>query len=591
MRRPHPAAAADVLALVLVLAATWAALAGVLGNGFLNWDDPDALVRNPALEGPGLAPWAFTTTHLSHYQPLSWLAWGGWRAIAGPSAGAHHLLSLLVHLSNAALVFLLARGLAAAAGLGPPAPRVAAAGAALLFAVHPLRVEPVAWASAFPYLLALAFCLVSALLYLEHARGVRGPWIEASVVFYALSLLSRAVAPGFPAVLLALDLVLRRFGHVSPRRLLVEKVPFGLLAAVATLVEGAARPFVSLERAGVGARLADAALAPFVYLQRTLWPVGLSPLDPLPLDPGTSVPVLAGGLALLAVLSFAAWRERRRRPALAAAWFSYLVLLGPALGLAPSGLQATADRYTYFAGVAPALLAGAGLGAAWASRARRTAVVAAVVAVVALAAATARQVRYWRDSVTLWTRAVELGPRNDVALYNLAHALEEKGDEAQAARRYEQTLRLLPEHGPARRNLGRIEARRLEREGNDLAASGRLPEAIAAYGRALAQDPARLHARRSRGMALAQLGRLAEAAPDLRAALAAGESEPAVVNALALALLEAGEPAGAVRVLRAGRLRHPEDAAIAHNLDRLLATEEERARSSGQERTAPAAKP
>ena len=579
----------DVAVLLLVLLATWAAFAGVLHNEFVNWDDPDALIRNAALDGTGLARWAFTTTHMSHYQPLSWLAWGGWRDLAGVSARAHHLLSLLAHAFNAVLVFLLAFRLAEAAGFDARARRASAAAGALLFAVHPLRVEPAAWASGFPYLLALAFCLLSALAFLEHARGGGRAWLWASVLFYALSLLSRPAAPGFPLVLLALDLVLRRFERERLGRLLVEKVPFALLAVLATAVEAAARPFVSLERIGVGARLADAVLAPFLYLYRTVWPARLSPLDPLPLDARLSALALAGGLALLVAVTALVWRERRRRPALAAAWVSYLVLLGPALGLAPSGLQRTADRYTYFAGVALALVAGAAVGLAGARRYRRPVLAAAALIVLALTVATARQVRYWRDSVTLWTRAVEREPRNDVALYNLAHALEERGDEAEAVRRYEQTLRLLPDHAPARRNLQRLEARRLEREGNDLAASGRLPEAIAAYSRALERDPERLHARRSRGMALAQLGRGREAVPDLRAALEQGPSEPAVVNALAYALVESGEPAEATRVLRDGRRRHPEDDGIARNLARLQAAEPaERGRSSHAEKTAPA---
>jgi len=130
---------------------------------------------------------------------------------------------------------------------------------------------------------------------------------------------------------------------------------------------------------------------------------------------------------------------------------------------------------------------------------------------------------------------VELDHRNDVALYNLASALAEAGRDEEAAARYRELIRLLPDHGPARHNLAVIEAERLERQGNDLAAAGRLGEAAEVYGQALAHDPARLHSRASRGMALATLGRFDEALPDLEAAFRAGRTEPALARALAVA--------------------------------------------------------
>jgi tetratricopeptide (TPR) repeat protein len=435
---------------------------------------------------------------------------------------------------------------------------VSAVAAGLAFALHPLRVEPVAWASAQPYLLALAPLLGCVLAYLESvARSRRGAWLGASVALYGVALLCRAAAPGLPVVLLVIDAFLGRLRR-GWRGAVLEKLPFAAVALAATLAEAGARRFAPLEQVALSARLADAALAPFLYLWRTLWPVSLTPLDPQPLEAGGSSAWLVAAAALLLLATGIAVRLRAKWPSLLAGWLAYLALVAPASGLAPSGLQATADRYTYLPGVVLALLAGGLVGLAWSAPAWR-APLAASAAVVALAMslASARYLRSWRDSVTLWTRALAVDARNDVALYNLALALEENGDEQAAVQRYEGLLRLLPDHAPARHNRDRLLARRYEREAGELATAGRLEDAVEAYGRALALDPKRLHSRRSRGMALAQLGRFEEAIPDLREAVVAGPPEPPVLQALAFALQRAGRPDEAQALLAAAPAPRP----------------------------------
>jgi Flp pilus assembly protein TadD len=553
-----------------VLLATAAVFQTVLRHEFLNWDDPQCLVANAALEREGVVAWAFSTTHMSHYQPLSWLAWALLRQLAGASAAAHHAASLLAHLLGAALVFALSWRLGSLAGLLPGPRRAAAVLAASFFALHPLRVEPVAWASAFPYLLALPFLLLALLGYLRYASGsgAAAPLVF-SLAAYTLAQLCRAAAPALPLVLLVADLALGRMARVGWRRALLEKGPFALVALLTTLAEARARSFAPIERVGFGARLTDALGAPIVYLARTLWPVELSPLDVQPLAPEASAGRLLASLALLVAASLAAWHVRARRPWVLAGWLAYLLLLAPAAGLTPSGLQASADRYTYVPGVALALLAGAGAARLWSGAARAAWLAAGLALGMALAVQTVRQLGYWRDSVALWTRAVELDPRNDVALYNLALALEAAGDQAGATQRYREVLGLVPDHAPAGGNLARLEALRLEREAGAAAASGRLEEAIGLYGRALEQDPARLHSRRSRGMALAQLGRFEQALPDLQAAVAGGGAEPEVAAALALVLVQGGRRDDAVAVLREAVARHPDVPGLARELARL----------------------
>jgi tetratricopeptide (TPR) repeat protein len=546
--------------------ATLATFAGVAGQAFLNWDDPDALVRNEALDQPGVVAWAFSTTHMSHYQPLSWLAWSALRRGFGTSAWVHHGASLLGHALVAGLLFLGARAVLRAAVPDGARVRLGAAAAALFFALHPLRVEVVAWASAFPYVLALAWVLLSLLAYLRHTRTGAGVGLGAALAAYAASLLTRPIALGFPVVLLAVDWARRR----PVRRAVLEKVPFVLLSLAAAAAESAARAFVPLERIGWGPRLSAALPAPFLYLARAAWPVRLSPLDALPLEPRTSWPAVAAGALLLGGSALLCRRAAATRPWLAVAWVSYLALLAPALGLAPTGLQATADRYTYLPDLAPALVVGAAFAAAL-GRWPRIVGLSGLAVTLALALASARQLSWWRDSVTLWTRVVALDPRNDVALYNLALAQDEAGDVAGAVARLRETLALLPDHEPARAKLAAIEMRRGEREAARAAEAGRLEEAIVLYTRVL-ENGEHMRARASRGMALLERGRVAEAVEDLAAARRLGNREAAVASALALGLRELGRGVEARDVLGAALLEHPRDVGLTHNLARLLAT-------------------
>lgn len=566
---PEPAGlrATDVAAGCVVLVATLAVHGSILGHGFLNWDDPDALVENPALDHPGVAAWAFTTTHMSHYQPLAWLFWAGLRRALGTSAAVHHLASLVLHALNALLVLLVARRmLSDQAAWGGRAVRLAAAVAALAFALHPLRVEPVAWASALPYPLALCLLLLSVLAYWTNAGSerTRVTWLAAALLAYTLSLLARPIALGFPLVLLAVDRCLGR----PWRRSLVESLPFALLSLGAGLLEGQARAFVGLERIGLGPRLSAAVAAPFVYLGRALAPIGLSPLDVLPLEPRTSWTALIGGALGLIGCAVLAWRAWPRRRWLVAGALSYLALLAPALGLLPSGVQATADRYSYLAHVPLALLAGAWLAAGLARRGARL-LVPVVVALGVLGALAWQQAGWWRDSVTLWGRAVALDPRNDVALYNLALALEEAGDEEAARLRLRETLRLVPDHEPAHRQLSRLEARGFERDGGRAAAAGRPAQAVALFTSALEREPERMRSLASRGMALLELGRVAEAASDLAAARRLGNDEVEVAGALGFCLTRLGREAEAALVLEQALLSHPANPGLARELERL----------------------
>lgn len=538
---------------------------------FLNWDDGTVLVQNPALAFPGVVAWAFTTTFMEHYQPLSWLVWAAIKAAFGLDPRTFHLTNVVVHIACVLLVWVAGRLVLGRVvpDLAPRTRETTAMAAAVLFGLHPLRVEVVAWLSALPYALALAFVLASLAAYL-HASGRHAVWWVAALVLYAASLASRPVALGFPIVLVVLD----AWGRSrAARASLARTWPFAGLALAAAGVESLAR-VPGLNDTPWLYRLQSAAGAPFVYVWHTVLPVALTPLDVLPERPAADPVLTVGALIAVTLLTLAAWKTRRAWPALSAAWIAYLALLAPAAGLVPSGLQATADRYAYVPGVVLALVA-AGAGAQWAAHGRaRLRIVAAAFAMLSLLSAlsTRRALSPWSDSVSLWSRVVALDQTNDVGLYNLASALAEAGRPDEAARRYRELLALQPAHGAAKANLDLIDAARLEAEGNAAAARGDLAAAAGLYGQAIALDPKRTHSQAGRGMALATLGRGSEAIPALREAWRQDVRDPAVPNALAVLLLQAGQAREARGVLERALAMHPQDVGLAHNLARLLAT-------------------
>jgi tetratricopeptide (TPR) repeat protein len=566
MRAPSRRSTLDIRLPALVVLATAVAFWPVLSNQFVNWDDPDVLVRNAHLGNPGVLRWAFTTDLIGHYQPLAWLIWSALTSVFGLSAPAFHGLSLAAHLLNAFLVFVLALQLARAANLSEGRARIVAAVACSTFALHPLRVEPVAWASAMPYVVSLAMTLLAVIAYVNGR-------VALSIACYTVALLTRASAIGLPFVLLLIDFYpLDRRRGVTMGRLLREKIPFALLAAAAAIAETLTRESTTLQEVGIGARVTMAATAPFEYLGATIFPLRLTPLNALPISPAVNWAALAIGSAALVAITVGAWMLRRGWPAAIVCWLAFLALLAPVAGLTPTGIQATADRYTYVPGVVIAVLLGALIARVNSSDRPQLALAVPVVAALTfLSVLTWQQTQYWHDSIALWTRALDVDPRNDVAAYNLAIAYADAGRESDAIAWYERTLQIVPDHELARQNLAILHAAQAEREGNQLAQAGHADEAVAQYTRALALDGKRVHARAARGILLAKRGELSAAVSDLRMALESGEADPEAANVLAFALVQMGNDQEASAVLTKAVAAHPDNANLKRNLDMLSA--------------------
>jgi tetratricopeptide (TPR) repeat protein len=528
------------LASGLVALAAVAAFSPALRNAFV-WDDVYMFVANPDFRGLGWRQlgWMWTTFHIGEYMPLTWMSYGADYLLWGLAPFGYHLTNLLLHAAAALAVFDLARRLlSAGAGAAPAQPAVigGASAAALVFALHPLRAEPVAWVSARGTILGGLLLLLSVSAYL--AAVVPGPSPRrrrlaygASLGLYLLSLLSRSTGVVLPVVLLALDVYpLRRLGGgaeraegVPVRRVVGEKIPFVALSAAILPLALAARgldrlPDTAAAAGGLAQGVPVALWGLVFYVWKTLVPGQLSPLYERPsrLDPWEGPLLLSGVLALLVTLALV--RGRRRWPAGLAAWACYAALLAPVLGVMRFGDQLAADRYSYVACVTFAVLVGSAVLAGWrawqAGRLPAPALVGALVvlgaALAGLAASSYRQVGVWRDNRSLWTHAAAAGPRTAAAHLNLARMLAWDGDSAAALRVYEEALRRWP-------GDGRIHAA----TAGALLALARVPDALAHLRTAVSLRPAALDTQVALGNLLVSLGRIPEAIAHYRQAVRA----------------------------------------------------------------------
>ena len=489
-----PMRARGFLVAAAIAVATAGAYFGLTQNEYVDYDDFAYVVDDPAVSSPlGFATIeaAFRPSHeVAYWQPLTVLSFAVDHALFGASPVASHLENLLWHLLTALAVFLL---LQRATGEFWRASAVAA-----LFALHPIAVESVAWATERRTVLSAFLGLSSFLAYSEWARRGGRLRYAAALLLFAASLLAKGLLLPGAALLLALDFwPLRRSAW---KRSVLEVVPFGAIsAAVAatvlyTLGAGAGG------EPPLGLRLENAAVLPLRQLFHLAWPVRLGPYYPYPLE----VPAWQWSLSAAALLgvSGAALRLRRRAPYLLFGWIWFLAALAPTLGLKQGGQWAAlADRHAYVASVG--IFAAAAWGVADLAR-RRRAVAAGLgaAAAVFLAAVTARQVGFWRDSVALFERADEVADRADPRIkFGLGKSLVNAGQFEEGEAFLSQAIALSPGHYDAYFCLGR--AYLIDGKGRDERAAELLARAIRLH-------PAHAAARAKLGTALNRMGRFTD---------------------------------------------------------------------------------
>jgi len=510
---------------------------------FIIFDDWEYVVKNPmvlrGLSWQGLE-WAFTTSHSSNWHPLTWVSHMLDVQLFGPNPGWHHLVNLFFHTANSLLLFLVLKRMT-----GTFWRSALVAG---LFALHPLHVESVAWASERKNVLSVFFFMLTLMAYGKYAQSkisslksegaeqrsaVRGSrftfhvstYYVLSLALFALGLMSKPMLVTLPFVLLLLDYwPLRRLSFpalqnssTAPLHLVLEKLPFFALSlassAITFVAQRSGGAVESLERVPFGARLSNALMAYLLYLQKMVWPSKLSILYLRPQDHWPAWQV-ALAVLLLSVITALALAPGRQRPYLTVGWFWYLGTLVPVIGLVQVGNQFMADRYTYIP------LIGCFIILAWggwelASNCRispRLIVPVALLIVVSAGATTCRQVRLWRNTEALFEHCLGITTNNYVAHNILGTALRAEGRVKEAKGHFLEALRMQPAYIAALNNLGimlteqgdideaafyLMEAIRLQPERADFYAKlgfgfdaqGRLEKAIAFYRVGLRLQP------------------------------------------------------------------------------------------------------
>ena len=547
-------------AVLLVVVVTFVVYAPVLRHGFVEWDDPAYVLENArvraGLSASGIA-WAFTTFALGNWNPLTWLSHMSDVSLFGLAPWGHHLTSLLLHLVNTLLLFAALRRMTSA-----PWQSLAVAA---LFALHPLHVESVAWVSERKDVLSSTFWMAALWAYARYAARPAPARYALVALAFGLGLMAKPMLVSLPLTLLILDgWPLRRARNdrfSAWWSLVVEKLPLVAMSLAASITAWIAQHSArAVTDSPLATRLAHTVVGYSGYLEKTLWPVGLSAFQPYRHDlPAAEVAAKAAVLVL--VTAAAAWFGRRR-PYLLAGWLWYLVTLAPVIGLVRIGQQEMADRYTYvpLVGVFVMLVWGVADLAAGMRRARgvRTVVqVAAVLVLAALSLGARQQVGTWKSGLSLWERVLAEGGNSTGSQNNLGVALEKAGRLEEAASHFEEAIRLEPRNSRAHSNLGHV---RFEQ--------GRFTEAVRSYAEAVSLDSANVEYQQNLAKshynvanAMWRDGHLDEAVGEYREAVRWRPDDAGLHRALGLALVKQGRHDEAIDMLRLALQLDPENAA------------------------------
>ena len=486
------------------------AFAPALRAGYINFDDNLYVPNNPLVQA-GLtrdgAVQVFTRidTSIGYWIPLTTVSYMVDRSIFGPGPFGNHFTNVLLHACNAVLFFQVIRY--ATGDLWRSAL------AAAVFAVHPLRVESVAWVTERKDVLSGLLGLLALAAYIRYARSGRWGWMGVSCVMLALSLMAKGMMVAFPIVLLLLDIWplsrlrgtgVSREGWRTAVKLTLEKIPLGIVciggAIITVVAQKAGGAVADLAVYSFGDRCANAVVSYVRYLSKAVVPINLAVFYPFFAD--WSMAAVIGSLVLLTALTAAVVWQRRKRPWLLVGWFWFIIAFVPMIGFVQVGAQSMADRFTYFP------MMGMGIALAWSLPSRHAVrwAVASSVLIASYVALSFSQSILWHDSVTLWTSALRSTEDNELARFHLGRAYEECNQTSKAIEELQRAVAYggdsdstIPNYLPlpfsASMELGRL----YEKTGDRRAA-------IKQYQRALKLDPTSDRACLSLGLAYAQTG-------------------------------------------------------------------------------------
>lgn len=509
----------------------WAIYGQVLDHSFINFDDTLYITHNQNVQSGLNATnlfWALTTSHASNWHPVTWISHMLDCQLFGLQAGLHHLVNVLFHLGSTILLFVF---------FNTSTKKFwASAFISLLFAVHPLHVESVAWAAERKDVLSTFWMMLVLVTYTSYTRKPGGKKYLGVLLFFSLGLLSKPMLVTLPFLLLLLDYwplgrleiapISRRYccfctppeqlpkiiNKRNIQHLIVEKIPLFLLAGLSSIItlivqqqSGAVK---SLQMMPLLLRLENATVTYIIYLLKMIWPVNLAIIYPFP----NSIPFIyvLGALIILSTITVLVFSRRKTEPFLLVGWLWYLGTLVPVIGLIQVGVQAMADRYTYTP------LVGIFVMIAFYADHRYTKtkplLLTALVVLVCSAIVSWNQTAYWQNSRTIFRHALAVSDNNYTAHNYLALALTEQGEIVEAEKQYHEALNIAPDYLEALVNMGVLLAKQGRRDeaknylakaltlenhnpkilnnlGNIAKSGGELEKSIRYYRRALQENP------------------------------------------------------------------------------------------------------
>lgn len=512
-----------------------------IGFDFLPYDDNVYVYENlHVTRGLSWANirWAFTPSNstLGLWTPLTTLSHMATCQVFGINAWGHHLVNVLLHVANAVLLFLVLRSMSGALWRS--------AFVALVFAIHPLRVESVAWVAERKDVLSGFFFMLTLAAYAWYVRKRTLTRYLAVLLALIAGLLSKQMLVTVPFLLLLLDYWPLGRLQTGPRflgdfaRLTLEKIPL-MIFAVAAVMENyfdnapdlGGLPVIH----GSWVRVGNAFVCYVTYIGQLFYPVKLVPLYPFPVE--LLVWQVAGAFLLLVGISAVAFVLRRKAPWFGIGWCWYLGMMFPAIGILPIGKEGHADRYTYLPMIGICIViawAVERLSASWSDRREILAIGVALV-VALLLRLSAAQCVYWHDGETLWRRTLECIPDNPIANNYLGYAILSPGREDEAIAEFEKSRRGMPHWAEPENNLGMA-----------IFQKGDVDGAIPHFVEALKKDPSHIEARSNLALALIQKRQLDDAERELRIVIAMKPNRADAYGNFGNVLLQKGDVEGAI---------------------------------------------
>lgn len=444
---------------------------------FVKYDDPEYVAANPHVQAGITASsvkWAFTTNATGNWHPLTWLSHMAAWQIFGDYAGGHHLVNVFFHIANTLLLFILLNMMTKA--VWP------SAFTAAMFALHPLHIESVAWISERKDVLSTFFFLLAILAYVRYANKSKILSYIGIIIFFALGLMSKPMVVTLPFVLLLLDYwPLERNETKRWKYLIIEKIPLFLMSAASSvitfIVQRKGGAVSSEENLSIAVRLANACISYFQYIYKMILPTRLAVLYP---HPGANVSFAHAAVLAIAmiVITVFVFKNAKQYKYLLVGWLWYLGTLVPVIGIVQAGAQAMADRYTYIPLIGLFIVIAWGAKDRFAKEQYKALAFGAIAILLLFSFQTLRQLRYWKNSMALFSHTLQVTQNNDVILTNFIGCLNETGKYDQAAELSRELLKRKPNSAEDHINYG-----------TSLLHLGNVWQAIEEFEKALKIDP------------------------------------------------------------------------------------------------------